>query len=646
MLQENNEPILVKAIYFSKSGIIGEQIFTQEVTLGDILYYFNTNLKQEFLNIKKNYIFNNVFLDEYCLIKNLINLPNDGPYIIEINIEINEEEILDDEFDPIITKIIKPKFYPFSLFVYSPKEGKITLEEYTSNISKEFNLKKISSGSSYCNSPDSLYISGGGVYYKNPINDFWIINKEDYSIELKKMPMSKRDHSMIYIPNQFVLIAGGGDNKCIIYDIQKKIFFNWADLNNIHYKPALFILNNYIYCFSELNKVKNYFERINISDKYPKWEKIFPKFRRNVYLYNKKIFFVSKCVNNLIIFGAGDNKRQSKIYLYNLSNNEVSISEDKCDIEELDNKTFDKVSEFYNVAIPKYYDRERNILILNKKKKKIKKIFFSENKVNKIKIFEKDEIYNDKSIIKIDIKPYKNFDKKRENLDNKLNYIKKNIEDINVNNISNTFYKNYNNFNTEYYSNDKGNSIEEISEDDEEKYENNLENNRNISTSTNFNKYYNERKIGYIPNTAQKSNYIYRNNNNNLKSNNSEGVYKIDKFEISEEFFNNKNIVDNKEEDDIQLSRIIKNDENEFDSTDKFSKTERNLLSQIGSVKKELFNSGKRVNPITNRLPQVKQNNFNKKTVVLNDVNFKIENDRNVNYKKSRYYTMNNKDED
>ena len=78
--------------------------------------------------------------------------------------------------------------------------------------------------------------------------------------------------------------------------------------------------------------------------------------------------------------------------MFNLSNNEISILEDKCDIEELDNKTFEKVSESYNIAIPKYYNRERSILILNKKKKKIKKIYFSNNKLNKIRLIEKDEI--------------------------------------------------------------------------------------------------------------------------------------------------------------------------------------------------------------------------------------------------------------
>ena len=144
MFEKNNELILIKAIYYTKSRIIGEQIFTSEITFGDILKYFNEQLKTEFLNLKKIYAFNGVNLNGTYKINQLVNMPKDNNYFLEVKIEINEEERLDDEFDPIISKIIKPKFYPFSLFVYSPKEGKITLEEYTSNISKEYNLKNIS----------------------------------------------------------------------------------------------------------------------------------------------------------------------------------------------------------------------------------------------------------------------------------------------------------------------------------------------------------------------------------------------------------------------------------------------------------------------------------------------------------------------
>ena len=631
MFEENNDLILIKAIYYSKSCIIGEQIFIPEVTFGDILNYFNANLKTEFLNLKRIYSYNGINLSETYKMKEMFKMPKDKSCLIEIKIEVNEEAILDDEFDPVISKIIKPKFYPFSLFVYSPREGKITLEEYTSNISKEYNLKKISSGSSYCNSPDSLFISGGGVYYKNPINDFWIINKEDYSIELKKMPLAKRDHSMIYIPNQLVLIVGGGDNKCIIYDIQKDIFFDWADLNDKHYKPALFILNNYIYCFGELTKEKNYFERTNISSKYPKWEKIFPIFKRNVYLFNKKIFFVSKSINNLIIFGAGDNKRQSKIYMYNLLNNEISILEDTCDIEELDNKTFEKVSESYNIAIPKYYDRERNILILNKKKKKINKIYFSNNKLDKIRIFEKDEIMSDESDINIEIKPIKNNQINSSILESKLNSIKKSIEDVNM-----SYKKKHYNINTECFDqNNTVNLIEEINEDDEEKYENNNMNNKTILINSNHIKYNIPKNIGY-------SEFVNTRNQNNDYYNNE--INKDFNLGENDEFFKNKIENENKEEDDIQLSGIIKKGD-EFDSIDRYAISERSLLSQIESGKKDIYSSGKKnsTNKKINKLPQVKQN-LVQKTFVLNNINHKVENDKDANVRNNRYYSLNNMD--
>ena len=635
MAQENNDLILIKVIYFSQSGLIGEHIFSGEITLGDILYYFNSNFKTEFLSLKEKYTFNGIPLNENIIIKDLIIIPKGKPNIIEIKIDINEKEILNDESEPVISKIIKPKFYPFSLFVYLPKEGKITLEEYTSNIVKDYNLKKISSGSSYCNSPNLFFISGGGIYYKNPINDFWIINKEDYSIELKKMPLPRRDHSMLYLPNQLVLIAGGDDTKCFIFDIQKKIFLDYADLNGKYNKPSLLNINNYIYCFSQLNNEKNYFERTNISSKYPSWEKIIPKFNKNVYLNNKKIFFASKCINNSIIIGAGDNIRQSKLYIYNLSNNEISILEDKVEIEELDNKIFDKVSKYYNIAIPRYFDREKNILILNKQKRQIKKIYFSDSKsINKIKMTGED-ITNDESDINIQIKPLNNNKFSKE--ENKFLYIKNNIENENNENIYiNTINENKDiSMNNDYFiQKNNNNLIEEISEDEEEKHEVNMVN-RTIQAKSNHNKNPFIHQVNRKPDIKQTKNvYIF-----NKLTNNNPGIKDL-QFGENEAFFENKNekMNDNEIEDDIQLSRIIKKGE-EFDTLDKLTKTERSILNQIGSAKKE--NNTEKKNNLKKLiiLPQVKQKNNENKSLLLNTL-YRIENEKEENYN-NRYYNLN-----
>ena len=637
MSQEINEPLLIKVIFFSISGVLREQIFPEEVSFGDIIQYFNSNLKTEFLNMKKIYSFKGIPLKETTIIKYLVDIPKDNSKILVISIEINEKEILDDESEPIIPKIIKPKFYPFSLFVYTPREGKITLEEYTSNIVKEYNLKKISSLSSYCNSPNSFFISGGGIYYKNAINDFWIINKEDFSIELKKMPTAKRDHSMIYIPNQLVFIAGGDDAKCFIFDIQKKIFINYADLNGIYPKPALLNFNNYIYCFSKLTNEKNYFERTNISNKYPMWEKIFPKFGKNVYLNNKKIFLVSKCVNNLIIIGAGDNVKQSKIYIYNLANNEINVKEEKNDIEELDNKSFDKVSKSYNIAIPRYFDREKNILILNKRKKQIKKIYFSDSNINnKIRMIEENEISNDETSIKIELQSINNNQK-----ENKLKNIKNNNEIEKNEKIYkiNTNRNRYNTTNNEYYI-QNNNLIEEILEDDEEKNDINKVN-RTIKAKSNHNKIYFQNQINhnYNPINDLKNNLA-------VKSTNKEEVNKDLQFGENMAFFENKNEKMNNEiEDDIQLSRIIKKGD-EYDTLDKLAVTERSLLNQIGSGKKDDMRRKCNTKKM-NKLPKVQQKNMENNSLLLNKIMHKIENEKDDNYKNNRYYTLNNnKNED
>lgn len=378
MKNQNNEDILIKAIFYTKSGIIEENIFDQNVTFGEILNYFLSKSQNKLFIPKKYYYYNNIMLQQNDLIKNFVYLPKGKPLEIEIKIELNENEIMDDESSPEITEIMKPKLYNFGLYIYLPKEGIINLEQYTETNIKNYNLNCISSRSSYCNSPDLFFISGG-VSNSNPINTFWIIMHKDLSITLKQMPFSKNDHSMICIADNLnkVFIIGGNDKKCCFYDIQTDKFFSWANLNGDHIKPILIHINNYIYCIDKLNKENNYFERTNISSKSPSWEKIFPKFKRNVNILNKKIFWVSNSTNNSIIFGAGDKEKMSKTYVYDITNNEISLlNRNTTDIDELDNKTLEKVNYYYNVGIPKNFDKVRRIVAFNKIDKTLKKIYF------------------------------------------------------------------------------------------------------------------------------------------------------------------------------------------------------------------------------------------------------------------------------
>ena len=164
MKNENIEKNIIKAVYYSKSGLYLEKEFHQDITFGEILNYLNSNPKNKLLILKKNYNYFGQNLSPEQKIKDLVYLQRGNSYKIEIKLEINEEEKIDDEKEEIMQKIMKPKLYTFGLYIYIPKDGIIALEQYNTNAIKEYNLDNITSGCSYCNSPELFFISGGGHY--------------------------------------------------------------------------------------------------------------------------------------------------------------------------------------------------------------------------------------------------------------------------------------------------------------------------------------------------------------------------------------------------------------------------------------------------------------------------------------------------
>ena len=120
------------------------------------------------------------------------------------------------------------------MYIFIPETGSLSLEEYPEKITKYFKLKKINKLSSYCNSYDSLFISGG-IYNKEEIKDFWIVNNQNFKIEKKLMPNPKSNHSMIYIEinnNQIIFFIGGNDLSTFYYDINNKNFVLWGNISS------------------------------------------------------------------------------------------------------------------------------------------------------------------------------------------------------------------------------------------------------------------------------------------------------------------------------------------------------------------------------------------------------------------------------
>ena len=138
-------------------------------------------------------------------------------------------------------------------------------------------LNNYCSSSSYCNGNNMLFISGGENNDIN-VNKFW---KIDLKIaEIQSINMShKKNHSMIALPGNYVFIVGGQTKETFYYDLNINNFYEWKKLNIFRIEPALILVNNYLYCFNNINYNINdeiTFEKTDLNSDEHKWELIKP----------------------------------------------------------------------------------------------------------------------------------------------------------------------------------------------------------------------------------------------------------------------------------------------------------------------------------------------------------------------------------
>ena len=401
MNSRNNEKILIRVYFIIDSTIVNTTNFNTSVKFGEIVKYFEENIQNNNFKMKNKYFFNSKELQKNEEILNLINNNTNKKIteieVIEIYIDIYSKNSLNEESEQKFNEILQPKFDKnFCLYDYIPSTGIISLEEYPENIINQYELNKFNEGSSYCNSPNYLYVSGGNGFHEKPINDFLIINHEDFSINNKKMPIGINHHSMLYIPDNLILMAGGSDTKCLFYDIKKDDFFKWANLNRIHKKPGLINIGKYVYCFSQLTDKNNYFEFTEITQNKPKWEKIYPIMKQEVssFLYNVKNFCVAKSKSNNILLIAGEKIKEEgpSVFIYNVISNEITISDKQFEKILADDKSFYKVNNTYSILIPNNYNKNRNIIVLNKINNSLNKINFNPYiGIAKLKLIDENE---------------------------------------------------------------------------------------------------------------------------------------------------------------------------------------------------------------------------------------------------------------
>ena len=397
-INEDFAPPTVRLILASQDSILINKIISKKSTLHDIL-------KEEGLKEGKNYL---IFGKPVNLNKKVIDLiPKDYSNLSNIELIIEDRNILLENNETYYEKILKPFENPFKILVFYPNEFNVSIKSYPDETVEKFKLNKFSLNlSSYCNSHDNLYISGGSGEDYSSLNSgnkhFWKINSIKFNIEkLNELPVDKQSHSMLYIPKRYIYFIGGNNKKTFFYDIFFSSFNSWANMNKSVKNPTLILLNNiFIYSFGnpDINNPENNFtfERTNLKSTNPKWEL---KIVKNQILPIRN--FGGIRVSDEIFFLGGRNIKGEKMFKFNIISENLEIcKQENTKLKPLD-KNFYDLNEFNSVMIPDCGINENiQIIIFNKKKKKYRKVLFEKNFEEIINNDNLNRTNLDKSLIK------------------------------------------------------------------------------------------------------------------------------------------------------------------------------------------------------------------------------------------------------
>ena len=207
-IDEDFAPPTIRLILVSQNKILLNQIVSKKSTLRNIL--IKEKIKEE-----NNYY---LFGKKVNLDQNIIDLiPHNYSNLSNIELIVENKNISLDEEKKYYEKILKPFDNPFKILVFTPNEFNISIKSYPKEILEKYKLDKFSLElSSYCNTPDNLYLAGGSGDDYSSSNagnkHFWKINSIQTNIEkLNDLPIDKRNHSMIYIPKRYIYFIGGNN---------------------------------------------------------------------------------------------------------------------------------------------------------------------------------------------------------------------------------------------------------------------------------------------------------------------------------------------------------------------------------------------------------------------------------------------------
>ena len=309
------------------------------------------------------------------------------------NVEISSNllELSEEEYIP--NCIGKLCFEPLTLFIYDSKKNTFHAQKFE-QIDFE---RKLNQTSSCCNGDNKLFISGGIDNDGEIIDQLFIFDLNDYTVEGPIQMNPKNGHSMIYIPKYYIFFVGGNDENSFYFDINEKKVENWDNLNKKRLEPALIQMNNYLYVFDNVNKNEDIndfeitFEKTNLLSSNHKWELIVPKLSREVCETRivPKFFGVVKDSEESIIFLGGnimdeyDNFDDIKNYRYNTQQDLIEFSEVpfvNIQLKEKKFLAFNNKNDVYFI-LPDFYKKCPQVVFFIKNKNMLKVIDYNSTNI-------------------------------------------------------------------------------------------------------------------------------------------------------------------------------------------------------------------------------------------------------------------------